>query len=439
VRLRLIYPRFRKFLEGHEALRDLVKEHLVGDYTMPPSLALPIIASLTPPDVELALTDDNIGHEIDYDESVDLVALSCFTPQAKRAYEIADEFRKRGTPTVIGGLHPTGTPNEALEHASSVCIGEGESVWPRILADVRNGRLKPIYRATKPFPVEKLPIPRREIFSGGTYKWDAHLVLTTRGCPVRCETCPVPNKEGTILSMRPIDTVIDDIRSMPYKQFYFTDDTVMLPGKKSTRYMMALMERTRRLDVSIFLASTMMMVRDRAFYEKLKKGKVTSIYTVFGLDRASRNLFTPQCSSEEWHDAVELVKMIEDTGIHFFASFGIGFDEQDESAPDRILRFAHEAKIDLAEFYIRTPFPGTPFGQQAATENRILHRDYDLWNTGNVVFRPRNRTVDQLLQDFYQLWKGFYRNKDPKQTLRSFDICPGDAELTSSLGASVSP
>jgi phytoene dehydrogenase-like protein len=419
-RLRLIYPRFRKFLEGHERLADLVGDHVIGDYTMPPSLALPIIAALSPPDVRIALTDDNIGQPIDYDERVDLVVISCFTPQASRAYEIADEFRKRGTKVILGGIHPTSVPEEASRHADSVCVGEVEPVWDTILADLRKGGLKPLYRPETTMPLARVPIPDRSVFDGNLYKWNAHLVLVTRGCPVRCAGCPIPNKEGTTVRLRPIDQILADIHAMPYREFYITDDTVMLPGKKYTQFLLRLMERTQDLDINIFLASTMMMIPDPSFYHKLAAGGASSMYTVFGYDRVSRRLLSPECSRDEWQQGVDLVRMIEDAGIHFFASFGVGFDDQDERIFDRIRRFAQDAEIDLAEFYINTPFPGTPFGEKVEQEGRVLHRDYTLWNTGNVVFKPLAFDEERLLRGFLDLWEDFYRHRNPHQTLRSF-------------------
>ncbi len=420
LKLRLIYPKFRKFLEGHEELRDLIRDHVVGDYTMPPSLALPIIAALTPPEIDVSLTDDNIGQPLDYDEKVDLVVLSCFTPQASRAYAIADEYRKRGTKVILGGIHPTSAPEEAMRHADAVCVGEVEPVWHRILDDLRDGRLGGVYRHEGDYPLSEMPIPKRDIFEAGNYRWEAHLILTTRGCPVNCAGCPIPNKEGPVVRLRPIDNIIADIESMPYREFYITDDTVMLPGKKYSQYLLRLMERTKGMDINVFLASTMMMRSDPAFYRKLAAGGAASMYTVFGYDRASQRLFSPDCTAEEWQQAIDLVRMIEDAGIHFFASYGIGFDEQDGGIADRILRFSDQAGIDLAEFYINTPFPGTPFGRTVEAQNRVLHRNYDLWNTGNVVYKPVAFSEDGLLREFLDLWKTFYANKDPKQTLRSF-------------------
>jgi radical SAM superfamily enzyme YgiQ (UPF0313 family) len=422
MKIRLIYPRFKKFLEDHIALRESLSDHVIGDYTMPPSLALPIIAALTPDTIELNLTDDNIT-PVDFDEKADLVAISCFTPQAQRAYEIADEFKRRGIKTIIGGIHPSAMPDEALLHADSVCIGEVEDVWLSVLADAREGTLKKKYAAAKYYDMASSPIPRRSIFDQARYRWKAHLVQVMRGCPAPCAGCPVPYMGGTMFRLRPVDDIIADIQSMPFKEFYFTDDTVMLPGKKPMKFLLSIMERTQQLpEIKIFLASTMMMVPDPLFYKKLKQGGVSSIYTVFGFDRISQNLFSLACSRKEWQEAIDLVRMIEDSGIHFFGSFGIGFDIQEKDAAERILRFTHEATIDLAEFYIPTPFPGTKFGSQIVAENRLLHRRYSLWNHANVVFKPKNFTEKELRESFYFAWREFFRNKDPKNTVRSFTL-----------------
>ncbi len=422
MKIRLIYPKFKKFLEDHRDLRNSLSNHVIGDYTMPPSLALPIIAALTPNDIDVALTDDNI-ETIDFDEKADLVAISCFTPQAGRAYEIADAFRKRGTKTILGGIHPTAMPDEALLHADSVCIGEVEDLWETILQDAKTNSLKPKYSASQYSDIAKHPIPKRKIFNENNYRWNAHLVQVMRGCPAPCAGCPVPYMGGTMFRLRPVDNIVADILSMPYKEFYFTDDTVMLPGKKPMKFLLSIMERTKELsDINIFLASTMMMAPDPQFYKKLKEGGVASMYTVFGFDRLSQTLFDKDCSKADWQAGIDLVRMIEDSGIHFFGSFGIGFDIQDAGAADRILQFTRDAKIDLAEFYIPTPFPGTKFGKQIIEENRLLHRNYSLWNHANVVFKPKNFSEEELLQNFFYIWKEFFKDKNPRNTVRSFTL-----------------
>ncbi len=247
MKLRLIYPRFRKLLEDHPELRERLKEHIVGDYTMPPSLALPTIAALTPDEIEVGLTDDNIFQEIDYNEDVDLVVISCFTPQAQRAYEIADEYRANGKKVILGGLHPTCAPDEASQHADSVCVGEVEGVWLNVLDDLAKGELKARYEADQPFDMANYPIPKRDIFKREVYKWNAHLVLTMRGCPIRCTACPVPVKEAYRFRFRPVDDIIEDIKSMPYKEFYFTDDQIMLCREKEIEPLFVKLQKKQKI------------------------------------------------------------------------------------------------------------------------------------------------------------------------------------------------
>lgn len=429
MKIRLIYPRFMKFLEANEKIDDLLKKHKVGNYTMPPSLALPIIASITPQEIEVTLTDDNIGEAINYDEDVDLVVISCFTPQAQRAYEIADEFRRHHKKVVLGGIHPTAMPFEAIMHADAVCIGEAENIWSEVIFDLRNGYLKKFYKSNKAFDLEKLSIPKRDIFNKDKYDWSAHLIQTTRGCPVKCDNCPLPLKEGENIRYRPLDNVIKDINTIPYKEFYIIDDSLLLPGRRQEKYLLELMELTKEINVSIFLPSTMMMAKSMTiakkdeFFKKLKDGGVSSLYTIFGYEMISRTLFNKEkCDKEIWKKAVELVRIVSSNNIHFFGSFGIGFDYQDESVSDKILRFCDDAEIDLAEFYINTPYPGTPFGNQIEKEERLLHRQYLLWNHANVVFKPRYFTETSLQDSYYYLWKEFYSGKTPKITLKSFDI-----------------
>lgn len=429
MKIRLIYPRFMKFLEANEKINKLLEEHELGNYTMPPSLALPIIASITPEDIEIALTDDNIGETIDYEENVDLVVISCFTPQAQRAYEIADEFRKNNKKVILGGIHPTAMPQEAKKHADAVCIGEAENVWHEVINDLRNGSLKKYYKSNKIFNLENLSIPKREIFDRDKYDWNAHLVQTTRGCLVGCDTCPIPYKEGNQLRYRPIDDVIEDIKMIPYNEFYIIDDTILLPGRKQIKYISDLMERTKEMNVHIFLPSTMMMARNLSiteknkFFKKLKDGGVSTIYTVFGFETISNTLFNKQqCDKKIWQEAMDLVNIIKSNGIQFYGSFGIGFDYQDESVPDKILKFCQKAGIDVAEFFINTPYPGTPFGIQTEKEDRLLHRQYLLWNQASVVFKPKYFTEKTLQDSYYFLWKEFYRNKAPETTMKYFNI-----------------
>ena len=173
MKVTFIYPRFEKFLSGLPELDSGLIDYFLGNFTTPPSLGIPILAALTPSDIEIEFVDDNGGMPVDFDAPTDLVAINCFTPQATRAFEIADGFRARGRQVIMGGFFPSFMADECLKHADSVNIGEGEPTWPIILEDARRGALRPKYHGGHSLDLARMPIPRREIFYGvETYDWE---------------------------------------------------------------------------------------------------------------------------------------------------------------------------------------------------------------------------------------------------------------------------
>ncbi|MBI5125650.1 MAG: cobalamin B12-binding domain-containing protein, partial [Planctomycetes bacterium] len=159
-----------------------------------PRLSLPVLAALTPPDVEVRLLDESI-EKINFDEEVDLVGISVMTFLSPRAYEIAREFRQRGIKVVLGGIHPTAVPEEAKLHADSVVVGEAEGLWPRLIQDFKNGELKPFYRQNGLPSLENLPHPRMDLLKRDAYL-TANCLQASRGCPFGCEFCSVTNFFG---------------------------------------------------------------------------------------------------------------------------------------------------------------------------------------------------------------------------------------------------
>ena len=164
MKITFVYPRFEKFLRSVPELDAGLIDYFLGDYTTPPSLGIPLLAALTPPEFEIELLDDNSGQPVDYDAPTDLVAINCFTPQATRAFEIADHFRTRGKKVIMGGIFPSTMPDECLRHADAVNVGEGEPSWPKILADLQAGKLQRRYDGGCSMDAAKIPAARREIF-----------------------------------------------------------------------------------------------------------------------------------------------------------------------------------------------------------------------------------------------------------------------------------
>jgi radical SAM superfamily enzyme YgiQ (UPF0313 family) len=193
-----------------------------------PNLAFPILAGLSPTDVEISFTDDLLS-PIDLDKDlkeVDLVGITVLTKTALRAYEIADVYREKGIPVVLGGIHPTALPDEAKKHADAVVIGEAEKVWPLLIEDLKAGHLKGFYQQEGSTDPKEIPKPRREILPKRGY-FPIDVVQVSRGCPFRCEFCSVRKFFGDTYRLRPISHVIEEIKSLRHPLIMFNDDNII--------------------------------------------------------------------------------------------------------------------------------------------------------------------------------------------------------------------
>ena len=174
-----------------------------------PPLGLGMVAALTPTDVEVSLTDENVS-AIDFQKEIDLVGITALTVTSQRAYEIADTFRARGVKVILGGIHPSAMPEEASRHADAVIIGEAEGIWPDVIKDFRASKLQRVYKQHERPSLLNLPIPRRELFAKGAYLL-SHTISTTRGCPYACSFCTVSSFFGHTFRCRPVEEIIKEI------------------------------------------------------------------------------------------------------------------------------------------------------------------------------------------------------------------------------------
>ncbi len=419
MKIKFVYPKFEKFLETYPELAEFPPFAATWAYTMPPAMAIPILINLLPPDVAWHVQDQNI-EQVDFDDDSDLIAISFFTPQAAYAYELGDEFLRRGRTVLMGGMHPSMMPEDAAAHCSSVCVGEADTIFPTIIEDFRNGRLKPRYRADHhPEPHEIVP-PKKGVFDvESKYDWHAGLVSVTRGCPFRCDWCNVPLYQGNRTRLRPMDVVVAEIKDLAGKEFYVADDMVMLNRPKIQRYMTELCERIRDFNVSMFLSCSPAMNSDPEFLDAIARAGAKSVYCVFASDPFSARFYARHPGV--WQRTINLVKSIQDRGIRFFGSFGVGFDCCGEDQFDVILEFCRTAGVKTAEFFIATPFPNTPFWDQVEAQERfILPRDWKKYNCANIVFKPKHVTEQQLLDGFVRLWKEFFLTVDHEEALAPF-------------------
>jgi radical SAM superfamily enzyme YgiQ (UPF0313 family) len=419
MKITFVYPKFEKFLETYPELAELPAVAATWAFRMPPAMGIPILINLLPPDATWRVIDQNI-EPVDFDDDADIIAISYFTPQAAFAYDIGDEFLRRGKTVVVGGMHPSTMPSEAALHCTSLCVGEAETVWPRMLADFRQGTLNKLHKAeTVPQP-EQIASAKPGIFDvENKYDWHASLVSITRGCPFGCEWCNIPLYQDTKIRLRPLETVVSEIQALSGKEFYITDDMVMLNRPRITRYMMDLCERIKGFNVRMFLSCSPAMHNDPAFLDSLAAAGAASMYTVFASDPVSVRFY--RRDPLIWKRTLDLVHALEDRGIRFFGSFGVGFDTMGDDQFDVILDFCKQAHVKTAEFFIATPFPGTPFWKRIEEQGRFnLPRNWKKYNCANIVFKPALISESNLHDGFIRLWKEFFAGADLEESLSSF-------------------
>ena len=410
MKVTFVYPRFEKFLDSLPELDQGLVNYFLGNFTTPPSLGIPTLAALTPPDVEVSLIDDNAGQPIDFGAETDLVAINCFTPQATRAFEIADQFRAHGKPVVMGGLFPSFMAEECLQHADAVNLGEGEPTWPTILQDAKAGALKPRYVGGCSTDLAVQPAPKRDIFYANRfYDWDEDLVQVTRGCAYTCAMCALPAQMGGRIRFRPIERVVEEIRSLKHENVYLADDTLFFPHRRLNEYAQALFRALEPLGKKYFVSSTMALNAEPAFLDLAARAGVRNFYCTLNVDPFSIKAL--KGDARERQRLIDLVRAIEDRRIRFFASCGLGRDWDDPGIADQILELFDAAGIRTSEFFIFTPYPGSVHWERLQRQNRIFDFNWSHYNGAHVVARPQNLTPEQLREQFLQVWREFFRRQ----------------------------
>jgi len=354
------------------------------------------------------------GHNEDID--FDLVGISCMTHGAVRAYELADEFRKRGKTVVLGGWHASALPQEAKQHADSVVIGEAEDTWPELLKDFENGKLKSFYYQEKPVDSKLIPPANRNVakrfylFAG---------IEASRGCHHRCEFCAIANREfGRMFRPRPIELLVDEIKSIEEKNFFFHDASLT----NDVKFTKSLFKELVAINKKFFAyANINILNKDEELLDLAKKAGC--IGWCIGFDSISqKTLDSIHKTSNKARDYQSAVKKIHDHGMMAQGGFVFGFDNDETDVFDSTLNFVKNAEIDNPCFNILTPFPGTPLYDRLDKEGRILTKDWSKYNLWNVVFQPKNMTEEELLNGVIGINKDFYsRRFHTKRVLKSIN------------------
>jgi len=366
-------------------------------------LCFAILKSLTPNDVRVELFDERL-EPLPFDIDTDLVAMTVETYTARRAYQIADRFRRRGIPVVMGGYHPTFLPDEALEHADAVVKGDAEGVWERVVDDARAGRLQRVYESPEFPPLDGVQ-PDRSIFDGKSYS-PIGLVQFSRGCRFNCTFCSIRAFYGNNLRQRPIEHVVEDIRRSGRRHIFLVDDNLFVD--RDTAY--ALFEALVPLNISWSCQVSIDIARDEELVQLMRRsGCISALIGFESLNPSSLRQLKKQWNTK-WQSYDDAIAVFRRAGIMLYGTFIFGCDNDSPDSFSETVAFALRNKFVLANFNPLTPTPGAPLYDELLAEGRLLHDRWWLdpeFGYGDATFEPRGMTAQELTEGCFAARRQF--------------------------------
>jgi radical SAM superfamily enzyme YgiQ (UPF0313 family) len=380
-----------------------------GDFGEKPSwvlqpLTLATLAGLTPRDVEVEVIDDRI-ESIDYDAPRDLVGISVKTFTARRAYQIAAEFRRRGVPVVLGGHHPTLLPEEAGQQADAILVGEAEGPWSRLLADAERGRLQSVYHQEETLALVNIR-PDYSVFDRKKYLPVA-MIETTRGCPYSCSFCSVTTFFGRTFRHRPTAEVVAQVVSMRKPLYFFVDDNIVADREAAKELFRALIP----LNIRWISQASLTMTRDRELMKLMRQSGCAGV--LVGIETIDRDNLKQIRKS--WNTVgigyKEALKIARDHGISIVGSFVLGMDSDTPESLDALLDFTLQERFFAVLFNVLTPYPGTDLYREMSGARRLSRPQWWIdpgYKYGLPVFEPRGISAQELAAKRMEMYRAFY-------------------------------
>lgn len=337
--------------------------NLMGKKTMLTPLALPTLAALTPSCYNIKIIDEEL-QDIPENELPDIAGITTLAHTIKRVYEIADWYRSKGVTVVLGGSYSSYMPEEGLEHADSIVIGEAEDIWEQCLQDFEEGKLKKTYEAKKFTPFKKSPYPRWDLV-------DIDNVLSlgvqvSRGCPYNCEFCLVTKLQGHKMRYRDMDDVIDEIKSLPKKNIFFVDDNLTVNKK----YMREFMQRIKPLNISWTCQASIEIGNDEELLRDM--AEAGCLYILIGFESVNeKSLEETHKKQNHIENYAASIDRIHAAGIQIIGAFIVGFDNDTLVEFDNIYHFSNKVNLPLTMINILGVAPGTDIYERLKKEKRL--------------------------------------------------------------------
>ena len=393
-----------KLIAPHEQIEDNISSAQTFKIQ---KVNLPLIAALTPPEHLVKIVDESFASD-DINEEVDLVGITVMTDLARRGYQIGDTYRQRGVKVVMGGIHPTVLPEEALQHADAVVIGEAEEVWPRLLSDAASREMRKLYCSNKTIRLNGMPIPRRDLCGHPAHRGYTPIAFgieTARGCPYDCEFCSIGSVMGRQYRSRPIPEVIAEIESIDSPHLFLVDDALAFNRPTAKELF------TEMIPLRLRWAGQgpVSLAEDLELLKSMRRSGCVGLLIGF------------ESVQKEAHDGLKKIRNLKidfseatrrfhGEGIAILGAFIFGFDHENKDVFDQTFEFISECRLDCIELRILSPFPGTRLYSRLLKEGRLFVPDWWLhgYPPDTLLFQPKGMTSEDLVEGFIRLNRQTY-------------------------------
>lgn len=402
--LRLINPR--------SALSTVTMPEIIRRMTfsrralfMPLNLA--VCAAVVPDGWDVEIIDENVSDEphVPPADGIDAVGIGAMTTQARRAYELADAYRALGVPVILGGIHPSALPDEALAHAAIVCRGDAEATLPVALADLDAGCAKSFYD-WEDYPPAPIATPRKDLLDPKDYLV-FNPIQTTRGCPHGCTFCTTPAIFGRRFRQRDIGEIVEEMRhareAFNTRMFIFSDDDVA--GNHA--WAMELFAAIKPLGIKWASQCDILISRNTKLLRLMRESGCEGV--ILGLESPRAGTLAEAGKRYARAESyIQQIRTIQAHGISMWGSFIFGFDSDDWRDCMNAVRFAQRARLSMSCYPILTPYPGTEIFETYRRDGRLLTEDWDKYNGSTVVFQPERMTINELRHAQMAAFNEFY-------------------------------